>query len=335
VDVLERRYAFVVGRSSNRGLSRGTVAALAALALGFAALLPADAAEGKRGYELRAPSFEHFFFASATNDYSVFVRGYRPDRVEVLVDGALASATYEVPGRVTHSRIEADLGALGRISVGFRARVKEGGKSIDNGRCKGRESTNEKGVFVGRVEFHGELDFADASATRVSGNRFQDFRVVCSRHRHARASAAPFPGAARGRIAAAARVPGFATNFSALTRIPDIKPGPTWEFGAWRRESLGRIKVTREVHNAAYSGVTESAPGALPITATVEPPAPFVGSAVFSQDPGLPAAWSGSLAVELPGGGIVPLTGPDFAAALCRGSGEPEQRPCTDLLLAD
>ena len=93
--------------------------------------------------------------------------------------------------------------------------------------------------------------------------------------------------------------------------------------------------MTREVHNASYSGVTESGPGALPIAATVEPPAPFVGSAAFSQSSGLPAAWSGSLAVELPGGGIVPLTGPDFGAALCRGAGEPAQRPCTDLLLVD
>ena len=245
---------------------------------------------------------------------------------------ALANVTYEVPGRVTDSRIEANLGALGRISVGFRPRVAEGGEPIDNGRCKGRRAINEKGRFVGTVEFHGEFDFADASATRVEGNRYRTFRIVCRRQRRARVSAGPFPGAARGRIVAAARAPGATTLFDALTRVPDIKPGPTWEFGALRAETLGRIKITREVRNASYTGVTESAPGALPVTATVEPPAPFLGSAAFSQSPGLPAAWSGSLAVELPGGGIVPLTGPDFAAALCRGTGEPEQQPCTDLL---
>ena len=318
-----------MGRSSNRGWSKGTIAALA---LCLAALLPTDAAEAKPGYEVRPPGVEFFFFASASNGYSLFVRGERPDRVEVEVDRIVASATYEVPGRVTDSRIEANLGALGRISVGFHPRVKEGGEPIDDKRCKGRKAMNEKGQFVGTVEFHGELGFADASATRVGGNRFRNFRIVCSRHKQAQASAGPFPGAALGRVVAAARVPGFATDFSALTRVPDIKPGPTWEFGARRSETLGRIKVTREVHNASYSGVTESTPGALPVTATVEPPAPFLGAAAFSQSPGLPAAWSGSLAVELPGAGIVPLTGPDFAAALCRGSGEPEQRPCTDLL---
>lgn len=281
------------------------------------------------------PGFELFFFAPATNDYSVFVRSLRPDRVEVLVDSPSASATYEVPGRVTHSRIEANLGDLGRISVGFRRRVKEGGEPFDNGRCKGRQRTNEKGVFVGTIEIHGELDFADASAVRASGNRFREFRTVCRRRGRALASAGPFPGAPLGRIAAVARAPDFATNFSALTRIPDIKPGPTWEFFAWRRETAGRIKVSREVHKPSYSGVTESAPGALPVTATVAPPAPFSGSADFSQSPGLPASWSGLLAVELPGAGVVPLTGPDFAAALCRGSGEAEQRPCSDLLLTE
>lgn len=78
--------------------------------------------------------------------------------------------------------------------------------------------------------------------------------------------------------------------------------------------------------------MTESAAGVEPITATVEPPPPFLGSGAFSQSPGQPATWGGSLAVELPGAGAVPLTGPDFAAMLCRGSGELEQRPCTDLL---
>ncbi|HEU4737684.1 MAG TPA: hypothetical protein VFS54_01240 [Solirubrobacterales bacterium] len=79
------------------------------------------------------------------------------------------------------------------------------------------------------MEFHGELDFADASATRVGGNRIRDFRTVCKRR-----------GRARG--------------------------------------------------------------------------------------------FAGPLGVALPGAGIVPLTGPTFAAALCRGPGEPEQRPCSELL---
>lgn len=322
-----------MARSSYRGSWRAAAAALAALALCFAALAPAAPAAAKPGYQVTPPGLELFLFASASNGYSVFVRGERPDRVVVDVSRAsLATVTYEVPGRVTESRIEANLGALGRISVGFRPRVVEGGKAVDDGRCKGRRSTNEKGVFVGRVEFHGELGFADASATRAGGNRIRDYRMVCRRQGRVRASAAPFPGALRGRIVAAGRVPGEATRFSALTRIPDIKPGPTWEFGAWQSETGGRIEITRAVSSASYTGVTESAPGAEPFTATVEPPLPFVGSAGFSQAPALPATWSGSLGVELPGAGVVPLTGPGFAAEICRGPGEPEQRPCSDLL---
>jgi hypothetical protein len=82
-------------------------------------------------------------------------------------------------------------------------------------------------------------------------------------------------------------------------------PGATWSFGATRTETFSRIRFTR-----------------------------FFGSAAFNQAPGQPASWSGSLAVELPAAGIVPLAGPAFATALCRGTGELEQKPCTDPLAA-
>lgn len=307
-------------------------AAIAAFALCVALLAPAAAAQAKPGYQVTPPGFEMFFAAGATNDYLVFVFAERPDKVEVQAVNGLATATYELRGRVTRNRIEANLGALGRISVGFRPRVSEGGEKIDDGRCKGRRSLNEKGWFVGTVEFHGELDFTDASATRAGGNRIRDFRTVCRRRGRARGSAGALPGSLLSHIVAAARVPGVTTRFGAGTAVPDIKPGPTWGFSASKVETFSRIKVTREVQSASYTGVSESAPGVVPVTATLEPGGPFVGSASFSQTPGQPAAWSGSLGVQLPGAGIVPLTGPAFAAALCRGPGEPEQRPCSELL---
>ena len=57
--------------------------------------------------------------------------------------------------------------------------------------------------------------------------------------------------------------------------------------------------------------------------ATVEPPRPFSGSASFSRS--AQSTWIGSLGVELPGVGIVPLTGDEYAARLYWG--EPEQSP--------
>src|SRR5689334_3950343 len=231
-----------------------------------------------------------FFAAGATNDYLVFVFAERPDKVEVQVVNGLATATYELRGRVTENRIEANLGALGRISVGFRPRVAEGGEKIDDGRCKGRRSLNEKGRFVGTVEFHGELGFADASAVRAGGNRIRDFRTVCKRRGRAHGSAGPLPGSLLSRIAAAAHVPGVTVRFGAGTAVPDIKPGPTWGFSASRIETGGRIEITREVRSASYAGVTESGAGVVPVAATVEPGGPFVGSASFSQAPGQPAA---------------------------------------------
>jgi hypothetical protein len=56
-----------------------------------------------------------------------------------------------------------------------------------------------------------------------------------------------------------------------------------------------------------------------PLTAaTVEPPAPFTGSAAFALTSPTSDTYSGDLAVELPGVGAVPLTGPAIAAGLCR-----------------
>lgn len=120
-----------------------------------------------------------------------------------------------------------------------------GGEAIENGRCKGRKPLREEGQFVGMIEFHGELDFADASATRAEGGgSSQHFRIVCKKRKRGRASANPYPGAALSRIVAASVVPGVATYFSALTRVPDIKPGATWEFGAARIETFSRIRIT-------------------------------------------------------------------------------------------
>ena len=60
--------------------------------------------------------------------------------------------------------------------------------------------------------------------------------------------------------------------------------------------------------------------------AIIEPPAPFSGTATFHLETPKKANWTGDLAVELPGLGTVPLTGPKIAAGLCHG------RDCTKTL---
>jgi hypothetical protein len=51
---------------------------------------------------------------------------------------------------------------------------------------------------------------------------------------------------------------------------------------------------------------------------TVRPPGPFSGNATLSRGPGGKRTWAGTLAVEFPGAGLVPLTGPQFHTTLSR-----------------
>jgi hypothetical protein len=60
--------------------------------------------------------------------------------------------------------------------------------------------------------------------------------------------------------------------------------------------------------------------------ATVEPPAPFEGSAAFHLESPTQASWTGDLSVDLPGIGKVALAGPGTSADLC------EQNACTATL---
>jgi len=55
----------------------------------------------------------------------------------------------------------------------------------------------------------------------------------------------------------------------------------------------------------------------------VEPPAPFLGSATLRRESPQETAWTGDLRVNLPGFGVVPLTGPDTDVTLCADDGCP------------
>ncbi len=58
--------------------------------------------------------------------------------------------------------------------------------------------------------------------------------------------------------------------------------------------------------------------------ATVDPPAPFSGSAIFKLESATTASWSGDLAADIPTLGKVSLTGPGTWSTLCQGA------HCTD-----
>jgi len=77
----------------------------------------------------------------------------------------------------------------------------------------------------------------------------------------------------------------------------------------------------------ATKGFAVGGPTGAPTEATVEPPAPFHGSATFKLESSTEASWSGDLSVEIPTLGDVRLTGPPFWSTLCAGTACTETLP--------
>jgi hypothetical protein len=106
---------------------------------------------------------------------------------------------------------------------------------------------------------------------------------------------------------------------------PSLPPDET--FLAWiDRVEPGFTATSSAFGGGSRGGLVSPEPSRPLNAAEVSPSAPFYGSASFAIDPSGHGEWTGDLAVELPGYGRVPLTGPKIAAGLC------ETKACTPTL---
>jgi hypothetical protein len=78
-------------------------------------------------------------------------------------------------------------------------------------------------------------------------------------------------------------------------------------FLAGAGEKMGQMRNLRFA--VALSGPESFAFDEALNSATVSPPVPFTGSGSFLRNPDGSTSWTGTLAVDLPGLGSVPLTG--------------------------
>jgi hypothetical protein len=246
------------------------------------------------------------FRLEASNGYtlslSTFGLARRADTVVVDVGKKGQAVDYEIPATITETSIQAELGALGEISVEFQRSGKAASVRCDREREPIRY---DSGSWVGTIDFHGEEGFTDVEATSAPGYV-------------ERAALGPFCGGvsfggtserAKG-AELYVRNPGLGPQLSVYKHRPGaaaliIAYLSEWDDGIRIDRSTGKWIPGRDFHYAPNLR-----------TATVTPPGPFSGTARF--DFGLKAGrrWSGDLTVDMPGRADVPLTGPLLRAGL-------------------
>jgi hypothetical protein len=207
--------------------------------------------------------------------------------------------------------------------------------------CKGKPTTYEKGYFVGSFAFHGERGYTVVHTHKARGSVTRQPAETCTEP-----GGPPWHESAHETRETRERERGE-THLLAADKRADVL------FQAYREETKDQMdpaqtsfqvtvnhrpKVGR--FSVAYSAVVfGSDPGSAaafqtpdlaepPAEATIDPPAPFSGSATFHLLDPKTASWTGDLAVDMPGLGKVPLAGAGIDAGLCKAGGT----SCTETL---
>lgn len=274
------------------------------LALGLALLSPA-AVQGEDGL---APPVTGFRL-QATNGFVLLATVWAPPAGDegwigvYLIHGRREAAVYAAPATVTPTTADADLGALGRISV---TRAPTGRTETARLTCaaNGKQRV-EAERYEGTIEFHGEEGFADVSATGAP----LLYPMPCGiPEGGSGAHSKSLPGARLD--VEAERSDSYRLEFDAI----QARPGARTAVSAEVEEHKGEIEIHRATSTWASSGALRYDRGLQ--GATVKPPAPFSGHGVFRADAPRAKRWTGNLTVDLPGRANVRVAGPGFLASL-------------------
>lgn len=292
-------------------------------------------ASAKPGYKVRPGGTELFLDLGAKGGYEFLVEANDRQRVLLAVEGGLFTATeYSTKGRVSSTRIEADLGELGRIDIRVNLAPGRAQSYPPRKGCGGPASIYVPGTFRGTIEFSGEGDVPAVSVTRGEIGFTRRFKRVCKQRQPA-----PDRGDGErrkpkvdvGLLEAIGEVEGRTAFFGAFNFVPKRDPARSFGFliaGAFERRE--RVLIERSTLEFFFGpeAFRMSRPGKKPETVRVALPEPFAGRAHYSRKPGSPPTWTGNLRVDLPGADAIPLAGPDFKAIFCRGSSPARAERC-------
>jgi hypothetical protein len=315
----------------------GGVAAAAAAVLLL--VLPIGAA-AKPGYLVKDRGLRLTLDARAANGYRLSLKTLGHRQIVLQLSDGERLAIYRTTGSVSRDRIEADFGALGRISVRFAGKrrpfplipgldIPLPGLKLPHPDCRGKKPEREVGTFRGTIAFRGERGFTHLRTHRARGEVQRTYRRVCKRGRRREANGGPgnelsFGGARLNFLVAIDRSGRWPLRFETI----GFDFGPQLEalealLGTLAIASIYERREGLRIVRAAFVFGDEGSflvdpPKADPVTATVALPQPIPGTAKYSKAVGSPATWVGSLKASLPGADPVPLTGPNFSTTLCR-----------------
>jgi hypothetical protein len=209
--------------------------------------------------------------------------------------------------------------------------------------CTGGTEIDERGHYVGTIRFQGREGFSRFAAHRVKGGVSRTEAGTCRVEREPRGlvtvgvgigigtKSSSLTSVPKGTLELIAGTPDRKVNFvgyrfeeSGLPGVEDRESGSLVAFAARKKPGYS---VTSSAFSAGSEGGFVSPDPEKPLSAaTVSGEAPFSGSATFEMTSPRHGEWSGDLAVELPGYGRVPLTGPKVRAGIC------ETKACTPTL---
>jgi hypothetical protein len=255
-------------------------------------------------------------------------------------DEPYTTMTYRTTGRVDRHGIEADFGPFGRVEMRFSGSPQREVFPFPN--CKGaKPAVNQRGVLRGKVEFESLGGVVKLATGRVEGETQHAPKRTCTPKPSQATSGSPdIPERRRPRAAepelflhtflARGHTMGRTIDLYAV-RLGDL----VVDVAATSTRRFGPVLVSTSVHapeeGAGPGKAVEFSTigsGPRPRGARLSAPAPFSGSGAYRKRPGTAPSWLGSLAVEIPGEGTLPLTGPGFRAIICGYVSGKVQRAC-------
>jgi hypothetical protein len=254
------------------------------------------------------------------------------------------SVTYGVRGRVSKDgAIVAKFPGLGRVNVRFdQTEVNKLRDEVEPGCSVGRETLSRKGKFSGTIDLHAPGVLGTVRLRAAPGSILDFPAETCPVPKRSRENkgglrdesegSVDSPGSRSYGLHTGRKLDGGELSFDAdALEAGDpfgTKDAPQFDFLADFSKSRHGLSTFATASAALVpSGLTVIDPTGAPTEATVEPPAPFHGSATFKLESPTTASWTGDLSVEIPTLGKVHLTAPGTWSTLCQGTACTETLP--------